>query len=197
MRKEFPPLYLNASYDHPDFKVSPALDNQIRDWCMDEQAPPLVFSGNMGVGKTHLAIALYRKIAKYFEWSFFLFSHELDEQLTEAQNPANGKSEADIIRKYAEAPFLVLDDLGAGRANDRAITQYFSIIDKRCSYLRKTLITTNLTPETLSEHMGERIANRLDFANWINFGGASKRSPETWTKITQGIKNEKIEPLFG
>ena len=71
------------------------------------------------------------------------------------------ESEDEIISRYSEIPVLVLDDLGAEKVSEFAITTLYIILDRRIRECRKTIITTNLSKEEIDATFGARIASRL------------------------------------
>jgi DNA replication protein DnaC len=58
-------------------------------------------------------------------------------------------------------PFLVLDDLGAEKDSEHALTTLYLIIDRRNRDELPTVVTTNYTPDEIESRLGARIASRL------------------------------------
>jgi DNA replication protein DnaC len=117
----------------------------------------LVLHGVTGCGKTHLAIAALKE---FKGGKRFMTAPDL---LLEIRSAFNGgeESEDEIIRKCAEYPLLVLDDLGAEKSTEYSITTLYIIIDRRIRDCKQTIITTNLTLAQIEETLGARIASRL------------------------------------
>src|SRR5262249_51929228 len=72
-----------------------------------------------------------------------------------------GASERELLDDLDGAPVLVLDDLGAERATDWAVERLFGLLNRRHDWRRPTVLTSNLGPKPLAEHLGERIAWRV------------------------------------
>ncbi len=144
----------------------------------------VVFSGNTGVGKTHLAVALMRELeqkqwisrckmniqlakeGKVPVWKsrpekIFVTVPDLLLTIRESFKDRAEVSEGQLIDRYSEVPLLVLDDLGSEKATDYALTTLYILIDRRYREEMDTIITTNLTLDEIEEHLHARIASRL------------------------------------
>ena len=118
----------------------------------------VVLRGNTGCGKTHLAVAMIRDL-NIFKALYIT----VPDLLLKIRSSFNGGSESEdeIIGKYSEIQVLVLDDLGAEKVSEFAITTLYIILDRRIRECRKTIITTNLSKEEIEATFGARIASRL------------------------------------
>ncbi len=150
-----PPLYQNASVDN---FVLPA-DNPtartglgtvvltVRGFVREfpnVPKPGLLFLGQSGSGKTHLAAAVLRGlIARGFEGVFFDFQNLL-ERIRSGYDQASGTSDREAYRTALETDVVVLDDLGAHRVTDWVEDTITSIITYRCNNRKCTIVTTNL-----------------------------------------------------
>ena len=108
----------------------------------------LVFSGDTGTGKTHLACATgcalvdemsvkYTKIAQ-------INSALFDEKA----------SEADLLSSFARCGLLIIDDLGKEKPSDWILALTFRIIDRRYEDESPVIVTTNYTMEDLCHRLG-------------------------------------------
>lgn len=71
---------------------------------------------------------------------------------------------------------LIIDDLGTEMINSFSNTEWFNIINTRLLESKKTIISTNFTPQQVSEYYSDRIASRLfGYYNFIAFAGADLR----------------------
>jgi DNA replication protein DnaC len=118
----------------------------------------IVLRGNTGCGKTHLAVAMIQG-QNAFKARFIT----VPDLLLKIRSSFSGGSESEdeIISRYSEIPVLVLDDLGAEKISEFAITTLYIILDRRIRECRKTIITTNLSKEEIEATFGARIASRL------------------------------------
>lgn len=64
-----------------------------------------------------------------------------------------------------QCDLLIIDDLGTEMINSFSNTEWFNIINTRLLEQRKTIISTNFTPQQISENYSDRIASRL-FGNY-------------------------------
>lgn len=140
--------------------------------------PGLLFVGQTGTGKTHLAVAVMRRLMqKGFETVFFGYQ-ELLEKLKSSYDPAYGAALRESYQRALECEILVLDDLGAYRATDWVLDTVTHLITVRCNERRPVITTTNLlegraeltrkgssgetdTRYLLGERIGERARSRL------------------------------------
>jgi len=141
--------------------------------------PGLLFIGNPGTGKTHLAVAALRGlIAKGFEGMFFDYQNLL-EKIRSGYNEASGASEREAYRWALDTEVLLLDDLGAHRVTDWVEDTVTSIITYRCNHRKPLIATTNLndpdagdkrmtglegdirSKQLLAERIGMRARSRL------------------------------------
>jgi len=79
----------------------------------------LLFYGNAGVGKTHLAVALMKDaIVRKSARAVFYEVRELLKLVRDTYNSSTEMSELDVLRPVLEADLLVLDDLGAEKKSE-------------------------------------------------------------------------------
>ncbi len=178
-----PPRYQHCSLEDFDrFSEAPALSwawQVARDFADKYPAERggLLFVGPCGVGKTHLAVAVLRKVMEDRGATGRFADHrDLLKQIQATFDPQNPRSEASIITPLQTADVLVLDDLGVGRATEWALETLHYLLNYRCTHDLATILTTNLddTPppraaaaldyeprRTLAQAIGERLRSRL------------------------------------
>lgn len=124
----------------------------------------LVLTGNSGSGKTHLAVAVLRELARAgkvdSERARFIPVPELLAEIRTSYT-GRGPDEGELIDNYAALPYLVLDDLGAEKSTEWSISTLYLIIDRRHRDLRPTIVTTNLSLDEIAVCLSPRIASRL------------------------------------
>jgi DNA replication protein DnaC len=104
----------------------------------------LLFVGNSGTGKTHLAVAVLRElIGRGHEGIFFLYQNLL-ERIQRSYNKASGAADREAFQIALDCEILVLDDLGAHRISEWVEDTITSIITHRCNHNKPIIVTTNL-----------------------------------------------------
>jgi DNA replication protein DnaC len=139
----------------------------------------LLFTGDNGVGKTHLAVAVLRELweKKGVRGQFWDF-HELIREIRHSYNEETRTSELQVLAPVVETDVLLLDDLGAWKMTDWMVDTLFFILNTRYLAKRATLITTNFPDlpqeratadgplnlrrrDSLVERVGPRVRSRL------------------------------------
>jgi DNA replication protein DnaC len=129
----------------------------------------LIFLGNCGVGKTHLAVALLKQlIREKGDGGLFYDFRDLLREIQASWNSISQTSELDILKPVLEAKILVLDELGANKPTDWVRDTIAHIINYRYNDKKLTIFTSNFldTPakageETLTDRIGMRLRSRL------------------------------------
>jgi DNA replication protein DnaC len=149
----------------------------------------LLLVGQIGVGKTHLAVGILRLLVEERGASgLFCDYRELLKEVQNSYNPQVAATELGILRPVFDAEVLVLDELGAAKPSDWVWDTVAHILNSRYNDQRTTIITTNYpnagalgaTPrrkagkspeqedaeqamreETLGDRIGERMRSRL------------------------------------
>jgi len=83
-------------------------------------------------------------------------------------------TELEVIKKYIEAPLLILDDLGAENSTDFSYQTLYSIINERINWCRGTIVTSNFRLSEI-DTSDPRLASRLGSFNFISLVGDDKR----------------------
>lgn len=121
----------------------------------------LFFYGSVGVGKTFLSACIAREIMEK-EFSVLYFSApQLFNAL--AQNTFDKKDvDARNMNEYIfNCDLLIIDDLGSEYTNSFIASQFFTCINERLLAKKSTIISTNLSLETLADLYSERSFSRI------------------------------------
>jgi DNA replication protein DnaC len=125
--------------------------------------PGLLFVGDPGVGKTHLAVAALRiLISRGFEGVFYDYQSLL-EQIRAGYSESMQTASRDAYQRALDAEILLLDDLGAHRVSDWVEDTVTAIITHRCNQNKATLVTTNLPDSEAGSPVAERSAGRTEY----------------------------------
>ncbi|WP_031499465.1 ATP-binding protein [Bryobacter aggregatus] len=173
-----PPLYANASTenfllpkDNPIAQrglasVMLTVRTFAREYPVVDK-PGLMFIGETGVGKTHLAVAaLNGLIQRGFEGIFFDYQTLLD-RIRSGYDRSSGSMDKEAYRLALDCEILLLDDLGAHRVTDWVEDTVASIITHRCNFRKPVIVTTNLpAPGNVSNSAKDSLADRIGTRAW-------------------------------
>ena len=101
----------------------------------------IVFTGEYGCGKTHLAAAIANEIAQHGDSVSFVVVPDLLDHLRATFAPGSAVSYDQRFEETRTAPILVMDDLGTESATPWAREKMFQIIDYRYVAKLPTIIT--------------------------------------------------------
>jgi DNA replication protein DnaC len=129
----------------------------------------LLFLGTCGVGKTHLAVALLKKmIARTGDGGLFYDFRDLLRDIQASWDSVSQASELQVLRPVLDAKVLVLDELGANKPTEWVRDTIGHIINCRYNDKKLTIFTSNYldTPakqgeENLTDRIGARLRSRL------------------------------------
>lgn len=167
-----------AQLEHP---FAPQIGQFVIDAVNGRTRGPLIMAGPPGTGKSHAAAAAIRlATARTHPRSYvrYLVAAEYCDSVRACWRRSSERDEADVRVHFANATFLVIDDLGAGKAADLELLQSLICSRYDADLLRLTIITTNLAPVGFDAALGQRMADRLrDGASLIVAQGPSRRRP--------------------
>jgi DNA replication protein DnaC len=146
---------------------------------VDTAGKGLLFTGSIGVGKTHLAVGVLRRlIQERGVRGLFCDYRELLKSIQNSYNPQVQTTELELLRPIFAAEVLVLDDLGAQKPNEWVWDTVALILNSRYNDKLTTIITTNYPDlpagggaqteaeraareQTLGDRIGDRMRSRL------------------------------------
>lgn len=151
----------------------------------------LLLMGNVGVGKTHLAVSILKGLT---ERGFSCMFYEFGGLLKEIQNSWNyvsQTSELKVLSPVFDAEVLVLDEIGASKPTEWVRDTMAHIINTRYNDKKLTIFTTNYLDkvqnereETLEDRVGTRLRSRLfEMSKTVIINGEDFR--RTFDQVTQ------------
>lgn len=174
--------------DDYDFSFQPSVsENQIKELCnlsFIKNKENVIFIGNSGVGKTHLATSIGIEAAKYRNSVYFITCHNLITKLNKAQKENRLDKQLQHLAQYK---LLIIDEIGYLPVDHQGSNLFFQLIAKR--YMNKsTIVTTNMpfsrwgevfSDNTLASAVLDRL---LHYSHIIRITGNSYRIKD---KITE------------
>lgn len=122
----------------------------------------MLFFGQTGLGKTFLCNCIAKALLDKGHTVLYQTSFRIIDTISNYR--FSNKKTPDMRFKYnmlINCDLLIVDDLGTEMTNTFSTTELFNIINTRLLEDKKTIISTNYTPQQLSETYSERITSRL------------------------------------
>lgn len=136
----------------------------------------LLLTGSYGTGKSHLSVAVTKKIMEKGKECLFL---SLPKLLTKIKDTFGNKgvTEDELLQVIKRVDLLVLDDIGAEHQTEWANTKLFEVLDDRSG--KSTIYTTNLSSKELRVQVNERNFSRMmENTDVIKMNGRDYRRKE-------------------
>ncbi len=121
----------------------------------------LVFMGETGCGKTHLASAIVNYRYEMGKPALFVVVPDFLDHLRSAFNPESKISYDQLFESVKTAPLLVLDDFGEQSTNPWVKEKLYQLINYRYNSRLPTVITTRLSLDEIMNDVDSSISSRL------------------------------------
>jgi DNA replication protein DnaC len=121
----------------------------------------LVFMGETGSGKTHLAAAIVNHRYEMGKPALFVVVPDFLDHLRSAFSPESKVSYDQLFESVKTAPLLVLDDFGEQSTNPWVKEKLFQLINYRYNSRLPTVITTRLSLDEIMAEVDGSISSRL------------------------------------
>jgi len=127
----------------------------------------LCLLGEVGVGKTWMAVAAVGQLLQANETALFQPVSELFELW-------RGRDWS--YRSLTDPYWLILDDLGGAHAlRETEMDRFYAILNRRDQYRLPTVVTSNMDPDMLLHWIGARAWDRLRRGTVVLWPGVSRR----------------------
>ena len=123
-------------------------------------SPNLLFWGNTGLGKTFLSGCIARVAADRGASVVYVTAASAVEAFEEHKFRPDDESE-EKVRRLLSCELLILDDLGTEHVTEFSKSAVYRLVNTRLLDRKKTIISTNLSPDDLESRYTSQIASRL------------------------------------
>lgn len=118
--------------------------------------------GTVGIGKTHLLLAVANTLLKSKIPVAFVYVPDLVAELQQAQFVRDEDKNLNAkISKLGQVTVLILDDIGKEKITGWVQVQYSRIINQRYTRQLPTLFSSNFNLDQIAEMIGDHSASRL------------------------------------
>jgi DNA replication protein DnaC len=175
----------NFVADTPEKQRALAVSRRYADTFADslKSGRGLVFLGQPGTGKSHLAAAILMSMVQRHA-VLYTTCMRMIRTVRDTWRRDSERSEREVLNMLSvEVDLLVIDEVGVQYGTDGEKTILFEVLDRRYSELRPTILLTNQDAAGLTEAVGDRIADRLRESSafvlfqWPSYRGTAARQP--------------------
>lgn len=185
-----PESYRDVSFESWDWIPElGAAHRTVRDW---SEAGPFHGSGlylhsrRKGTGKTHLAIAAGKVLARGRRVRYVNVVSLMERVYIGYRDPSRA---VDVEALGRNCDYLILDDLGAEKISDRVDERLYLLINTAIGAHTKLIVTTNLTYAELAMKCDDRTVSRIVGAT----DAVDMESPEDYRKRIHKQRKLKME----
>ncbi len=126
-----------------------------------KNSPSLLFTGNTGLGKTHLSLSIAREIINSGFGVIYSTSQNIISQLEREKFKNTNNLNQNIERHFIECDLLIIDDLGTEFLAPFSEACIYNIINSRGVLNKPIIISTNFGMKELEKKYGESIVSRI------------------------------------
>ena len=128
-----------------------------------EDQKNLLFTGKTGLGKTFLSSSIANELLKQGKTVLYQTASVMLDAIIDYRFGKENSSK-DIYDHLLNVDLLIIDDLGTEGTNQMKLVELFNILNSRLLNTNKgtkTIISTNLSLQTIFENYDERIVSRI------------------------------------
>ena len=128
------------------------------------ESPNLLLRGGTGLGKTFLSGCIAREVSSrgfsvVYDTASSAFAAFEDQKF--ARSPEISEPAAQKVTRMLRCDLMILDDLGTEMTTAFTQSALYTLVNTRLTENRKTVISTNLTPEELSARYSAQTVSRI------------------------------------
>lgn len=123
-----------------------------------EASPNLLFTGGVGLGKTHLTLSIVSEIVKKGFMPVYGSAENIFSVIENEKFSGEGKGSYDSV---LNCDLLVIDDLGVEMATSFTKSVLYNLVNTRLLSRKPTIINTNLTMKEIEARYTQRITSRF------------------------------------
>lgn len=140
----------------------------------------LVLTGDVGVGKTMLAVAATNVLKTAGELVLFVRVYDLIDKIQRTYHrDYQGPSTTEVTQIFLDVPFLILDEFGVKNYTDNRLEILEAIIRYRDKLDMPFMATTNLSLNEFYSSWGKQIGDIVAKAHWVPVTGDKLRQTVT------------------
>ena len=129
-----------------------------------ERSPNLFFNGQPGLGKTFLSACIARVVSEsgfsvVYDTAGSIFAKFENAKFLRDEDKESAQSE---VARCLACDLLILDDLGTEMTTAFTISALYELVNTRLITGKKTIVSSNLTPDELRRRYSEQIVSRLE-----------------------------------
>lgn len=145
------------------------------------QGRGLIFTGDVGTGKTHLAAAIASHIVEKYSVTVEFVSYvDLLADIRAAFSD-KVKDVAKIEEKLCEAPVLIIDDLGKEKQSEFTNELLFRVVNRRYKDNLPLIVTTNYRLPELAKRLDYAVFSRIvELCKAVDMCGRDYRLKDFW-----------------
>lgn len=137
----------------------------------------IVMLGNIGTGKTHLAVAIAHQIMARAHTVMYSTAMELVARIRDTMRRDATVSTTDLVDMAGAVDLLILDEFGVQGATEDVRSHLTNVIDRRYRNAKPTIFISNMNGQEFADYVGDRVADRLrERSRAIQFNWESQRT---------------------
>ena len=144
--------------DDFDYEFQPSVDRKLVEDLATlrfiEENRPILFLGQPGCGKTHLAVAIATLAVEAGFRGYFTNAEEMVANIAQATREGNLASK---LKTYTAPSVLVIDDVGLLPMDRAAASAFYQVVNLRYEKQHSTIVTTNRGLPDWGEIFGDTV----------------------------------------